>query len=177
MGLTKADLLAGAGGTKDVHIEALGAEVTIRPLTDDEFHEVQKVFLEAVSIDLNMDDVEGDITELSSKEVMQHIKPSFDFQKFAEADHDSNLLAAAYGLTCNGDVWTADEVRGLRAGAPEQIATAVFDYTGVSPGQEEVLRSFRSNESGSRDTATTKTRSRTRAKSGKSNTRTKDRTS
>ncbi len=152
--LTKAELLKGKAATREVPIEALkGDQVTIRALTDGEFHEIQQLFVEAVQMKLDISPEElkdGELGEDEAK-LATRVDTTIDVGEFARADYKSSLLAASYGLSANGVKWSKKEVMQLPPGSAEQIADEVYDLSGARPEQEEVLRRFRSDPAGAVD--------------------------
>ncbi len=151
MALTKAELLQGKTARRTVPIDALDGEVTIRPLTDGEFHQIQQKFVQAVTmkLDISPEDLETELGPDTPK-LASKLNTEIDVAEFAQADYDSSLLAAAYGLTVDDDVWSPEEVEQLPPGAAEQIADEVYDLSGSRPEQEVVLRHFREDGVGSR---------------------------
>ena len=152
--LTKAELLKGKEAVRTVPIEALeGGEVMIRPLTDGEFHEIQQLFVEAVTMKLDISPEEMQSGELVTDEtkLSSRVDTTIDVGQFARADYKSSLLAAAYGLSVNGVKWTKKEVMQLPPGSAEQIADEVYDLSGARPEQEAVLRRFRGDSTGTSD--------------------------
>jgi len=151
MALTKAELLQGKTARRTVPIEALKGEVEIRPLTDGEFHAIQQKFVEAVSmkLDITPEDLEtelgADTPKLASK-----LKTEIDVAEFAQADYESSLMAAAFGMSIDGVEWSMEEIEQLAPGAAEQIADEVYDLSGARPEQEVVLRHFREDGVGTK---------------------------
>ncbi len=154
MALTKAELLQGRNNRKTVSIEALDGEVEIRPLTDGEFYEVQSIFVEAVqmNIGLTKEDLEGK-GKLSGDALADRMSTTVDVGAFAAANHRADVLAAVYGLSVDNNEWTAEEVESLPPGSAQQIAEAVYEFSGAHPDQEVMLRHFRDDGSGSRNGA------------------------
>ncbi|KKK94956.1 hypothetical protein LCGC14_2677650, partial [marine sediment metagenome] len=154
MALTKAELLQGRDNKKPVHIEALDGEIEIRPLTDGEFYEIQALFMQAVemNIGLTKEDLEGK-SRLDGAKLAEKMNTTVDVGQFAEANHQSDVLAAVYGLSVGETSWTAEEVDSLPPGSAQEIAEAVYDFSGAHPDQEVMLRHFRGNGSGARDSA------------------------
>ncbi len=154
MALTKSELLAGKAAVRTVPIKALeGGEVTIRPLTDGEFHDIQQLFVEAVSMKLDIapEEMKGGELAADQAKLASRVNTTIDVGQFARADYESSLMAAAWGLSVNGEEWTQEEVMQLPPGSAEQIADEVYDLSGSRPEQEAVLRRFRDNRSGSVD--------------------------
>ncbi len=151
MALTKAEILQGKTARRTVPIAALDGEVTIRPLTDGEFHQIQQKFVEAVTmkLDISPEDLETELGPDTPK-LASKLNTEIDVAEFAQADYDSSLLAAAYGLTVGDEEWSPEEVAQMPPGAAEQIADEVYDLSGSRPEQEVVLRHFREDGVGSR---------------------------
>ncbi len=151
MALTKAELLQGKTARRTVPISALGGEVEIRPLTDGEFHSIQQKFVQAVSmkLDISPEDLETEIGPDTPK-LASKLNTEIDVAEFAQADYESSLMAAAFGLTVGGEEWSMEEVEQLPPGAAEQIADEVYDLSGARPEQEVVLRHFRDDGVGTK---------------------------
>ena len=151
MALTKAELLQGKTARRTVSIEALEGEVEIRPLTDGEFHQIQQKFVAAVSMELDIspEDLEAEIGPDTPK-LASKLATKIDVAEFAQADYESSLMAAAFGLTVGDEEWSMEEVEQLPPGAAEQIADEVYDLSGSRPEQEVVLRHFREDGVGSK---------------------------
>ena len=151
MALTKAELLQGKTARRTVLIKALDGEVVIRPLTDGEFHSIQQKFVQAVTmkLDISPEDLDtelgSDVPKLASK-----LNTEIDVAEFAQADYESSLMAAAFGLTVGEEEWSMEEVEQLPPGAAEQIADEVYDLSGARPEQEVVLRHFRDDGVGTK---------------------------
>lgn len=151
MALTKAELLQGKTARRTVQIEALDGEVEIRPLTDGEFHQIQQKFVQAVTmrLDISPEDLESELGPDTPK-LASKLNTEIDVGEFAQADYDSSLIAAAWGLSVGDEEWTMEEVAQLPPGAAEQIADEVYDLSGSRPEQEVVLRHFREDGVGTR---------------------------
>lgn len=139
MALTKEELLQGSRARRDVPLPDLG-DVTIRPLTDGEFHQVQSLFLKSLGLNIAL---RGSDMAAGGAAIMENIKTNFTFDQYAQAEHDMFLLAAAYGLSIDGVTWTTEEVSQLPPGTAEIIAKEVFDLSGADPQQKAVLETFR----------------------------------
>lgn len=143
--LTKADILAGVRKTKTVSVKALDGEIEIRPVSDAEYAEVEATMAESIKFDTDMEDI--DLEGNAPTELRGKVKPIFDVGAFARAEHKANCLAASFGLSISEDeTWTPEEVGELPAGSAKEIAELVFEYSGVAPGQEEVLKYFRKEQ-------------------------------
>ena len=151
MALTKAELLQGKTARRTVPIKALDGEVVIRPLTDGEFHDIQQKFVQAVSmkLDISPEDMETELGPDTPK-LASKLNTEIDVAEFAQADYDSSLMAAAWGLSVDGEEWSMEEVAQLAPGAAEQIADEVYDLSGARPEQEVVLRHFRDDGVGTK---------------------------
>lgn len=146
MSLSKHEILQGNRARRSVPIEALGGEVKIRPLTDGEFHAIQMVFVEAVRTQFNFDDGDFSKGQLTENDIASKFNAQFNIREFAEADHSTDVMASAYGLSVDDEVWTTEEVEQLPPGAVKLIANEVFDLSGARPEQEAMLRSFREDK-------------------------------
>ncbi len=148
MALTKAELLLGKSARRTVPIDALNGEVEIRPLTDGEFHTIQQKFVAAVSmkLDISPEDMDGALPEDAPK-LASKLNTEIDVADFAQADYESTLMAAAWGLSVGDEKWSTEEVEQLPPGSAEQIADEVYDLSGARPEQEVVLRHFRGDSS------------------------------
>lgn len=106
--------------TKDMVIEGLayrrhlqiGPEfvLTIRPITDAEFNEVQDIILDGLSR-----------ADLDDPARLMDIK---------DRERRAKLLAVAYGLSCDGQEWTAEEVEKLPAGRPDELYAHLGEISG-----------------------------------------------
>ena len=145
MSLSKHELLQGNRARRSIPIPALGGEVKIRPITDAEFHAIQMVFIEAVRTQFNFEP-EDFSKQMSGSDIASKFNTQFDIKEFAEADHATDLMAAAYGLSVDDEEWTVEEVGMLPPGSVKLIAEEVFDLSGARPEQEALLRSFREDK-------------------------------
>ncbi len=146
--LTKAELLQGKAARRTVPIEALDGEVEIRPLTDGEFHTIQQKFVAAVSmkLDISPEDLDG-ANPADAPKLASRLNTEIDVADFAQADYESTLMAAAWGLSVGEVEWSTKEVQQLPPGSAEQIADEVYELSGARPEQEVVLRHFRGDSS------------------------------
>lgn len=151
MALTKAELLQGKTARRTVPIKALEGEVVIRPLTDGEFHEIQQKFVQAVSmkLDISPEDLDKELG-VDTPKLASKLNTEIDVAEFAQADYESSLMSAAWGLSVDDDEWSMKEVAQLAPGAAEQIADEVYDLSGARPEQEVVLRHFREDGVGTK---------------------------
>ncbi len=151
MALTKAELLQGKTARRTVPIKALEGEVVIRPLTDGEFHQIQQKFVQAVSMELDIspEDLETELGPDTPK-LASKLETKINVADFAQADYDSSLMAAAWGLSVDEEKWSTEEVAQLAPGAAEEIADEVYDLSGARPEQEVVLRHFRDDGVGTK---------------------------
>jgi len=134
---TKADLLNGAEAVRDQFIKALGGEVKLRPLTDGEYSEVKVELAKSIEMDLDIKN--------------KTARPRLDLGAFGRCEYQSNCIAAAYGLSCNKVTWTPEEVKNLKAGAVDEIASIVLAISGVTLDTKEMLESFRAKSGGPGD--------------------------
>ena len=153
MALSKAELLKGKAAVRTVPIATLEGEVAIRSLTDGEFHDIQQLFVEAVSmkLDIKPEEMKGGELAADEEKLASRVNTTIDVGQFARADYESSLMAAAFGLSVNGEEWTQEEVMQLPPGSAELIADEVYDLSGARPEQEAVLRRFRSKQAGAVD--------------------------
>lgn len=137
MKLSRADILAGKDRTKDVFIEALQGEVTIRPLTDGEWSQVEAKQSEGLRV-------------IGSGSQYQDMQLSVDIQQISQAEHEANFLAVAFGLSVKGEkAWDVGTVKDISPpAAVKQIAQEVYKLSGVDPGVEKLVNSFRSQPGG-----------------------------
>ena len=153
--LTKADILKGKEAIHDAEIKALGGTVNLRPLTDGEWSEVKGLLTKAIYLEiaphLKADKIEVDTAnpedlkkqvEKTRKKLVE-ITPKINLMEYALAERKAHCLASSYGLSCNGEKWTVEEVNGLPPGSADEITAIVFELSGVSLGSEELLTSFR----------------------------------
>ena len=138
----KQQILQGVARTDTIHVPELASEtfdgtVTIRPLTDAEQDEVtQKLTAGQV--------VRGKPGEQRPSE------SEVDVSKSAAGQAAARRLKAAYGMSVNGEKWTAAEVAALPPKAVKTIADAV-DELGGGGGVEDDVRTFRSIPGGKDD--------------------------
>lgn len=134
----KSQLIAGTKITEplivplDYEGEVQEVELTIRPLSSGEWAMVQDLMLGGQSLNIGLEPgAAGD-----SAEAMQAVASSIrmDVRAFLNSEHESDCLAASFGLSCAGERWTVRDVKELRPpGVERTIAQAVYDLTGVEP--------------------------------------------
>lgn len=151
--LSKADLLKRAVDTEDVEIEGLDGKVRIRPLTDGEYAQIERLQVEGLSLDADVDDTIADLgDDADVVDVAKSFRGKFslDLGASVAADARCNHLAAAFGLSCDGAKWKPEEVAQLPSGVPAAIARAVYELTGVeAPGVNAAARFRGGTETGS----------------------------
>lgn len=150
--LTKEAVLKGAQKRETIHLDALGGSLTIRPLTDGELSEIRSIALKGMS-----DEAIRAIPRLQAIAAKRGSIDDLpltgdDLMQAQRNDSEGNVMAAAYGLSCDGESWNTEEVRGLPVGVPELIAKAVFALSGIGEAADLSAGNFRQDERGDGDT-------------------------
>ena len=153
MALTKKQLLQTTKDTEEVEIEALKGKfedpvVTIRPLSDSEYSEIEDKTMEGLNISNKLDkDMLDDIRNLDDEErkekILENLGLDVNLAQLNKKDKEANYLACKYGLSTDDEEWTLEEIGQLPTGAPSEIANAIFEYTGVDLKSKKQLKSFR----------------------------------
>lgn len=160
--LKKEDLLRTTEDTKEVVIEGMPEHIsedgkvkfTIRPLNDKELNEVDSKMLEGVDISssgLNQKTAQK-IKQLknkglSNRQIAKQLNNNFDdisidISKFIKDETEGNYKLVAYGLSCDGEEWTPEEVGQLPKGVPAELADEIreiSEYTVSTIKDEENL--------------------------------------
>jgi len=107
--ITKEIVLAGLSYRRHLQI---GPDylLTIRPITDAEFNEAQDVILSGLKR-ANLDD------------------PNYLIE-IKDRERRGKLIAVAYGLSCDGQEWTTEEVEKLPAGRPDELYAHLGEISG-----------------------------------------------
>lgn len=158
--LKKEDLLNTVNDTKDVDISGFPKNIsndgivtmTIRPLSDKELSQVEAKMLGSVSIDANK--LNGGTASkfkklkkegLSNAQIAKQLKSiqgvSLDIQQFLTDAKEANYLKCSYGLTCDGNEWSIEDVGKLPKGVPDKISNEIdklSDFEIDEENEEEV---------------------------------------
>lgn len=137
--LTKAQIIAGAKVRKTVPIEGLG-DVEIRPLTDEEWSEVEMTTLKSLNVDINKG--------ASEEEVKSEAVKNLSLDDLAAGQLEAARLIVKYGLSTDEE-WTVDEVRELPAGIAHALAREVNKLTGAETTYADLVP-FREKSRGNR---------------------------
>ena len=149
MALTKKDILSTARDVEESNpIEALGGEtVKIRRLRDSEFNEIQRETLKGINFNnstLSSNDfskMKG-LSKEEEKRFLQKMGVDIDIEELTKREQNANYLACAYGLSCEGEEWTVEEIGDLPKGAPKEIADEVFRITKVDLLDSDEVENF-----------------------------------
>ena len=152
--LTKEMILKGTNARDVIEIEEIGGAVTIRPLCDSELAEVRSVALRGLSPDVVRQLPKMQAMAKAGKEIDDIGMGGDDLMQAQENDARGNLIAAAYGLSCDGEKWKPEEVGNLPPGVPEKIAKAVFKVTGATKGGAVEAKKFRDDDGRAGNTGT-----------------------
>lgn len=155
--LTKADILKGSSQVKTKYFDKLGGEVSVRPLTEGEWSEIEAMRGSGAKITGSPKfDKNGNFDIRSMQRDLQVEINSKDIQVL---EFEAKAKAVAWGLSVNGEEWTPDEVRQLRpVGIVGEIAEFIFEISGVTNEASEGARSFRQDDGGSEDSPATPSR-------------------
>jgi hypothetical protein len=142
--LTKDVILKGIQHREVLEVPKLGGSVTIRPLNDGELAEVRSVALRGLS-DQAIRQItriqqvgkagDSDIDGLTGDDLMQAQSNNAQGEK----------IAAAYGLSCDGEKWSTEDVGRLPVGVPEYIASKVMALSGIGGDAANAVDNFRQN--------------------------------
>ena len=118
---TRELVLRGVQHRESVGVPELGegAFLVIRPLTDGEFAEVQRVALVGLSI--------------SDTKHIDKIDES-PVSEVVDREQKAKYVAVAYGLNCGEEKWAAEDVARLPVGVPDKIFQRLGEISGfLSP--------------------------------------------
>lgn len=139
---TKKQILNGKADLHDVNLPD-GRTVRVRPLADGEWAEVEACQVRGQTVTAEAD---------ASGEAGKPKSVTIDMEQMQRADYESDVLAAAHGLTHSGEIWTPNDVRRIPiVGAARTIAKKIYAITGVTKDAEELVRSFRDDADGAGD--------------------------
>lgn len=140
--LTKADILKGVRSSESVEIEGLGT-ILLRPLTDGEYSRAQQMNIAAITAMTDIPALKKEVRSRQKKgKPTDDITLDIDVNKYTEATKESRYFVAACGMSVN-EPWSVDEVKAMKPGIPDRIATAVYKITNVAPGDQAALTMFR----------------------------------
>ncbi len=150
--ITKAQVLAGKKDRRQVPVESMEGEFTIRPLTESEQAQVWQIVVEGLSSDgvksFNRASTGGTMpTNLADIGLDGH-----DLGLIAVNNRRADAFVVATGLSCDGEEWTADDVDQLPKAARSKLSAAIFDLSGMTKEVADAARRFRGDAGGGRDT-------------------------
>lgn len=139
--LSKADLLNGKDSIKEFEFPELGGSISLRPLTDGEFQEVQAVKVSGGKLEGAPVVKNGEIDPVATQKA---IRVQMDLGETQKKEFEGDCLAVAYSLSHSGETWTPDEVRNLKPiGIVTRIAEKVYEISGIKEGIVEDVKNFR----------------------------------
>jgi hypothetical protein len=119
--LTKAQLLNGAAYFEVLDLKSVKGKVRVRGLT-----EAEKSLIDADFFKSGMDSSLAGLNADDQKAAQ--MKAGFDIMS---KEADAKCQAVAFGLSCDGELYTIDEIRGMPALAIQEIYEHVLRLTGV----------------------------------------------
>jgi len=128
MVLDKLSILKGVEKVETVHIESLGGEVKIRPLTSEEWIQI------SMEEQKGLGEVEVNVGSLRQTDGTLKI----NLQKQAEASFNAKVKAVSLALSCDGEEWEPGEVKQLLPGVIDEIYAKVMDVSGVNVEESEL---------------------------------------
>lgn len=149
--VTKAEILSGKDYEEKVYIEELKGEITIRPLSERQYAQVQQIKSTATKLVGGAKyDEEGNVDQKRSTEEM---KVEVDIGLSQKLDLEANATAVAYSMTTgDNESWTVDEVLNLRPiGIVKKIAQLVYSLSGVTEERAGATKPFRPQQRGTGD--------------------------
>ena len=129
--LKRKDILNGAQNRQDVYIKLLDEEISLKPLTDGEFAEIEAIRKDVgeVTTNLALNKSGGVDVNRAKKQVTENngMELKLDLKKTEEQNYYADCLAAAYGLSNDKEVFTTDDVAQMTPiGVVGEIALAVL---------------------------------------------------
>jgi len=139
--ITREALILGRNNVQDVYIPELDGTLTLRPLTDGEWAQVQNI--QRRGMRLRTDPVEGgQQARGKNKQSAPAVRIEFDLEEFSRAEYEADVLIVRYGVVVDPPL-TDEDVRNMKAGVPAAIAREVLKLSGVAKETLEQLESFR----------------------------------
>lgn len=148
--LDKSAILNGSAQVHYEHVEELGGELALVPLTEGQWAQVSVIKSSGIKMVGNPKfDADGrpDFADVSSNFTME-----MDLKKINECDFEADVLAVSYSLSGGtGETWTVEDVKKIRpAGIVPRIAKVVYEITGVTPAQIQEVQNFRGKPGGTK---------------------------
>lgn len=118
--ITRELVLEGKDHRSEVPVPEWGEEafLMVRPITDGEFVKVQQTILRNMSAS-DLQEIKGDAESPDLSKIKMDIVDLVDREKAGK------YLAVSFGLSCDGEEWTAEAVGKLPPGVPDRIYNAV----------------------------------------------------
>ena len=138
--LTKAQILEGMNRRETIYVESLGGHVVIRPLSSGEWAAVQAAQLAGFTQTVRPETKKGKKGE--KDESNPDMELAMDLGRIITNEYESQVLAVFHGMVSE-EKWTLEQVRNIPHQALEEIATEVFEITGVTEEVGEQIESFR----------------------------------
>ncbi len=145
MRITKKQVLEGIKARRTVEIPEMDGEFVVRPMTDGEFADMQS---ETNNLSKEAKSFFQKHAKKSPEEIEQIILANPDMQTITTVDDIKSLkqatyIAAAAGLSCDGEKWTIEDVRQMAPGVPDKLAKVILEMTtGDKGGQTNAARTF-----------------------------------
>ncbi len=146
--LKKSDILAGMNKRETLPIDEIGCDVVIRPLSSGEMSKVKELALRGLSSDAfrKLPLLRKKLMMIEAGQDASTLDTGLEAADMIQAqlnEHDGNVMAAAFGLSCDGETWTEEDVEKLPPGVPDTIADAVFRISGGREEDVAAARKFR----------------------------------
>jgi hypothetical protein len=129
--LSKDDILNGKNAIQEIEIEKLGGSLKLRPLTDGEIQEINRLIQQG-----GLKPIKGKVEAeraKRNKKKGEEIDFEVDPMMASERSYDADVKAVFYGLQHDEspDTYTTDEIKSFPAGSVEEIALKVFEISGI----------------------------------------------
>lgn len=149
--LTRKDIINGASERQEVEIPLLGQTISLRPLTDGEYAEIEAIRKDVGEIKTNLafDEKGGvDVNKVRKKVKADKngLELKLDLKKSEEMNYYADCLTTAYGLSNEQERFTPEDVRNMRPlGVVSQIADAVIRISKLDEPEKvnEEMKTFR----------------------------------
>jgi hypothetical protein len=140
--LTKEQVLQGTQRreTVEVDLDGVGASIVVRPITEGEAAQVRACALRGLS-----DKAISLLPQMASGKTTIEGMSAADLEAAQRNESEGNILAAAFGMSCDGQTWTPEDVRQMPVGVPERIAAVVLRISGMSKEGVQEARRFRAD--------------------------------
>lgn len=134
--LTRSDIINGTFERKEVMIELLGQEISLRPLTDGEFNAIEAIKKDIgkvktlVKVEKGKEDnidIEEAAQKAEAEQKEKEMELELDLRKTEEQKYYADCLAAAYGLSNDREKFHPSDIKNMRpVGVVHEIAEAVI---------------------------------------------------